>query len=107
MAPAINQSIIKSYFQSSYFCAVTSAGDKIKLRFDFTKVMLFNLLYTGGKDRDKIGFLYKLCENANSHYIHSHSQKLQSVIECLIYIPCVLVSEIMSATKSWAYDLDQ
>ena len=53
--------------------------------------MLFNMLYSGGNEADKINFLFKLCERENRHYIENGSIKLQIIVESLTTIPCVVV----------------
>jgi hypothetical protein len=76
--------------------------------YDFTKIMIFNLLYSGGKDDDKTNFLFKLCENVNSGCVHNHSPQLYTIVEYLVTIPCVIVAEVISSTnKKFQSDNDE
>ncbi len=65
------------------------------MKYDFIKVMLFNLLYSGGRDVDKADLLYRLLKNEKTQLIQYRSPKLLSAIETLGMIPCILVGEAL------------
>jgi hypothetical protein len=56
--PDIDSSIIKDFLIQDFFYT-----DNTRQKYDFNKVVLFNLLYSGGKDLEKSNFLYNMIEN--------------------------------------------
>ena len=77
------------------------------MKYDFFKVMLFNLLYSGGRDADKADLLYRLVKSEKTHYIHNRSQKLLSAIETLTIIPCILVGEAFGQNSRFLSETEQ
>ncbi len=73
--------------------------DNTRQRYDFNKVVLFNLLYTGGKEVEKANFLYNMIENTSSSAVHNHSKKLLCTLENLVYIPCIVLGEIINSVR--------
>jgi hypothetical protein len=95
----INQNSIKNFLIQDFFFT-----DNTRTKYDFNKVVLFNLLYTGGKDTEKANFLYNMIENTQSNAIHNHSQKLLLTLENLIYIPSIIVGEIIHSVRRFQSD---
>ena len=89
----VNANKILQFIVSDFFFT-----DNTRLRYDFNKIILFNLLYTGGKDSDKANFLFNLLENAETNTVHIHSKKLISTVEGLTYIPSMIVGEILNTS---------
>ena len=52
------QNSIKNFLIQDFFYT-----DNTRQKYDFNKVVLFNLLYSGGKDLEKANFLYNMIEN--------------------------------------------
>ena len=89
----VNANKILQFIVSDFFFT-----DNTRQRYDFNKIILFNLLYTGGKDSDKANFLFNLLENAETNTVHIHSKKLIATVEGLTYIPSMVVGEILNTS---------
>ena len=98
LAPG-NMYVEKRFLKNGYFYA-NSNGNK----FDLRKLQLFSLLYSGGKELDKINFLFNLAETPISGNIIYNSQKLLSCLEILTYIPCIIVGELVCQGSRFALE---
>ena len=65
---SINQTSIKNFMIQDFFFT-----DNTRQKYNFNKVVLFNLLYSGGKDVEKANFLFNIIENTSSSAVHNHS----------------------------------
>lgn len=90
----VNPNAIKNFMIQDFFFV-----DNTRQKYDFNKIVLFNLLYSGGKDSEKANFLFNVIENTSSSAVHNHSQKLLSTLENLTYISCIAVGEIIHSTR--------
>lgn len=59
--PDIDSSIIKDFLIQDFFFT-----DNTKQKYDFVKIVLFNILYSGGTEQDKADYLFKMLENSQS-----------------------------------------
>jgi hypothetical protein len=59
-------------------------------------MILFNLLYAGGKEEDKLNFFFSIIETASSSAVENNSPRLIKTIENLTYIPCIAIGEILN-----------
>lgn len=92
----INQESVRVFLTQPYFFT-----DNTMLKYDFYKVVLFNLLYCGGKDSDKINFLYGILETTSSSSIHNNSSKVVATLETITQICCIVVGEILVFSKKF------
>lgn len=68
--------------------------------------MLFNLLYSGGKDEEKANFLFNIVESTQSSAVYNHSQKLISTLENVTYISTIAVGEILNSSRRFTSEAD-
>ena len=73
--------------------------DSSRQKYDFNKIVLFNLLYSGGKEIEKANFLFNVIENTSTSAVHNHSHKLLNTLENLTYISCIVVGEIINSVR--------
>ncbi len=52
---SVNKKAIRSYLVQDFFFT-----DEQRTKYDLKKIIIFNLLYSGGKDGDKANFLFNL-----------------------------------------------
>ena len=78
--------------------------DNTRSKYDFTKVMTFNLLYSGGSDAEKANIFFKLVEDPKTSLVDGKSVKLVKVIENIVIITCLLVSDILEEKKRFDGD---
>jgi len=78
--------------------------DNTRQKYDFNRIILFNLLYSGGKDEDKLNFFYSIIETSSSSIVENNSPKLINTIDNLTYISCVTVGEILGNTQRFSND---
>lgn len=97
----INQNAIKNFLVQEYFFT-----DNTRQKYDFNKIVLFNLLYSGGDEVEKSNFLFNVLENTQSSCVHNHSHKLINTIESLIHIPCISVGEALNSVRRFQSDTD-
>lgn len=69
--------------------------DNSRSKYDFTKVMTFNLLYSGGGDPEKANIFFKLVEDPKTSVVDNSSLKFTKVIENIVIISCLIVSDIL------------
>ena len=53
-----NNESLKNFLTHSFFYT-----DRMRTKFDFYKIVLFDLLYSGGREDDKANFLFNVLEN--------------------------------------------
>ncbi|CDW88208.1 UNKNOWN [Stylonychia lemnae] len=97
----VNQNSIKNFMIQDFFFVDTS-----RQKYDFNKIVLFNLLYSGGKEIEKANFLFNVIENTSSSAVHNHSQKLLNTLENLTYISCIVVGEIINSVRRFQTDTE-
>jgi hypothetical protein len=66
--------------------------------------MTFNLLYSGGGDAEKANIFFKLVEDPKTSLVDSKSFKLIKVIENIVIISCLIVSDILEEKKRFEGD---
>jgi hypothetical protein len=88
----LNQDSIRLFLTQSFFFT-----DNTSLKYDFHKTILFNLLYTGGKETEKVNFLYGILETTSSSCIHNNSPKVILTLETLTQISCIVVGDVLNA----------
>ena len=63
--------------------------------------MTFNLLYSGGGDSEKANIFFKLVEDPKTSLVDNKSVKLIKVIENIVIISCLIVSDILEEKKKF------
>ena len=103
LAPqGVNQTSIKNFLIQDFFFT-----DNTRQKYDFNKVILFNLLHAGGKEEEKASFLFNMVESSQSvAAVYNHSQKLISTLENLTYIATIAVGEILNSTRRFTSEAD-
>jgi hypothetical protein len=93
---AVNHQAVKHFLVQDFFFT-----DNTRQKYDFTKIVVFNLLYSGGKDSEKANFLFNLIESttAKTSAVHIHSPKMLKTLEYLTFIPTIAVGEILNAER--------
>ena len=98
---AVNQKVLQNFLVQEFFFT-----DNLRHKYDFNKVVLFNLLYTGGSETEKANMLFNVVENTTSNCVHNHSNKLITTLEHLAYIPCIAVGENLNSARRFQTDDD-
>jgi hypothetical protein len=94
--------LLKHYMSQEFFFT-----DNTRTRYSFPRVMLFNILYSGGKEGDKANFLYNMIESTSSGCVHNNSQRLVSTLEDLVMIPCNIVGEIINSSRTFSTEQEE
>lgn len=81
--------------------------DNTRIKYEANKIILFNLLYSGGADTDKANFLFNIIENKSSSCVHNNSQNMLLALEHLTTITCILVGEILNTNRRFSSDNDE
>ena len=77
-----------------FFKVESAGGDYEVNQFDFNKIILFCLLFSNEKPRDKIDCLfYLICDD--NHEVASNSDKVKTIIAMLTIISCMIPSELI------------
>lgn len=88
--PQVNVQCVKDFLVHNFFFT-----DNTRTKYDFSKLVIFNLLYSGGDDTDKANYLFRMLENTKNNLVQNHDQKLATSIEYLTVIPCIVVGETL------------
>lgn len=73
--------------------------DKKELIYDKNKVVLFNLAYSGGADKDKVTYLYNILENKESNTVSNNSKQLIDGMDTLVHISCKVIADMLLTRK--------
>jgi hypothetical protein len=79
-------------------------------KYDFEKVMMFNLLYLGDNDVEKANMFYLISHNPASKFIENNTDfttKLIHAIESSLLITCVLVGDILESKQVFKGDKNE
>ena len=76
------------------FFKVESVGDQQVNQYDFNKIILFCLLFSGENHRNKIECLFYLMCDENEE-ISNSSDKVKTIIAMLTIISCMIPSELI------------
>lgn len=63
--------MLKDYLKQDFFFT-----DNSRIKYDFKKVMVFNLLYAGGTLEEKATLLFNMITNGESEYVKNNSPRL-------------------------------
>lgn len=91
-----------TYFKLDFFFT-----NNTRLKYDVKKILLFNILYCGGKEEDKASLLYDLIENKQQGAVINNSKVLLRALEILIYIPCIIIGQLVNSTKHFPSDIEE
>lgn len=92
--PQVNVQCVKDFLVHNFFFT-----DNTRTKYDFSKLVIFNLLYSGGDDTDKANYLFRMLENTKNNLVQNHDQKLATSIEYLTVIPCIVVGETLLSQR--------
>ena len=90
---------VEAFIGQDYFFT-----DNNRSKYDFTKIMTFNLLYSGGGDSEKANIFFKLVEDPKTSLVDNKSFKLIKVIENIVIISCLIVSDILEENRKFEGD---
>ena len=70
-----NFTVIKNYLIQDWFF-----NDSTRVMYDANKIMLFNILYCSGAEKEKVNFLYNMVESSKHGFIPNKSSKLLAIL---------------------------
>lgn len=79
-------------------------------KYDFEKVMMFNLLYLGDNDIGKANLFHLIAQDQRSLMIENNSEstaKLIHAIESSLLICCVMVGDILESKQKFKGDKNE
>ncbi|CDW73763.1 UNKNOWN [Stylonychia lemnae] len=94
--PKQNQSKIKLFMTNNYFFM-----NETQQVYDFNKVTLFCILYCCGDNKDKTRLIFNIVQNYSNQCVVNNTQKLIQAVETLLFIPSVVVSEVLIQTQRY------
>jgi hypothetical protein len=97
---SVESSFMKKFMKEAFFCHKSGIQDLINCE----KFLLFNLLYTGGTNEEKADILFSLLEDDGSMLIQNHSEQLVETLTNLLYIPTVMMGNMVSYYSDFQSD---